>query len=168
MRTWADVAAVAPPSKSLNRNAGEGPPRCCNVQLVAADALIWWGGLPALIIGKAKARFPRLSAVANEELYLCSNCGETLVREKLITREELARSQGLSERQVAKAWLHDEEFWRRGPESAPSEVTSQPWWIEYLELRTKQESTNPDEAAKARRQWKTDVQALMRRYAPSR
>lgn len=129
--TWADDRGVMPTSQTIDRDAGAGPPRCCVTRLVAADGLVWWGGQPAEILGRVRAALPALASVGDADLYLCGGCRETLWREKLVTREEIARGLGLSETLIAKAWRHDEQFWQRGPDSAPAEVLAQPWWPAY-------------------------------------
>jgi hypothetical protein len=105
MKTWAEKAGSIPPSRSIDRDAGEGPPRCCARRLVAADALMYYG-LLARVVG----RFAHLQRVPLDELYLCDACGETLVRERVVTREERALAFGLPAAAVAKARAHDLVF----------------------------------------------------------
>lgn len=107
MKTWADTARVVPPALNIDRDAGEGPPRCCARGKVAADALIWYGELPVTIRSKVLARFPKLVNVPTSGLYLCDACAETLVRERVITREERAVGLGLAADRVAAARAHD-------------------------------------------------------------
>jgi len=163
VKTWTDTPAA------VNRDLGEGPPRCCSTAVVTGDSLVTWGGLPSAVLDVVRARLPSLPD--DPDLYLCAGCRETMFREKLLTREEVARGLGMSAAIIAKTWIHDEEFWRRGPESAPAEVTEQPWWPEYQAL-----VASPQEQllmgaeleaaeASARGRWKTDVQDLLRRYA---
>jgi len=127
--------------------------------------------MPPELLAIARTRLPPLAEIADEELYLCAGCVEVLIREQLATREEIARGHGLSAKLIAKAWIHDEEFWRRGPESAPAEVIAQPWWADYQALVTAPQQQLLMGAdlelaeATARGRWKTDVQELLRRYA---
>jgi len=127
--------------------------------------------MPPELLAIARSRLPQLLEIADEDLYLCAGCVEVLIREQLATRADIARGHGLSPKLIAKAWIHDEEFWRRGPESAPAEVTAQPWWQEYQALVAapqQQLLMGADlELAEttARGRWKTDVQELLRRYA---
>lgn len=95
MRTWASDAGVDPPGLSIDRDAGEGPPRCCRRRRVAADALVFYGGLPAGIRGRVLGRFPRLAEISPEERYLCDGCRETLRRERVIARTEMPLSRPL-------------------------------------------------------------------------
>ena len=108
MKTWADDADIAPPSRSIDRDAGEGPPRCCARRFVAADALVRYDQLPLDSLALVKERFPHLASIA--PLYLCDACGETLVREHVWTREDRAEGLGLSSTAVAKARAHDAVF----------------------------------------------------------
>ncbi len=151
IETWND-ADPRLPARSIDRDVGEGPPRCCARRLVAADSLVRYDRLPPDLLAKVRQRFPDLPA---GPLYLCDACGETLIREGVLTREERARGFGLSPKMVAKAWLHDEQFLHRGPDSAPAEVRAQPWWPEYQALV----ATVPRESLPG------EVQALFRRHA---
>jgi hypothetical protein len=67
----------------------EGPPACCSKRRVAADALVWFGGLPPGLLSRVRARFPRLQAVAAADYYLCDGCREIVRRERLLARSEL-------------------------------------------------------------------------------
>lgn len=96
MNTWADAAGIDPPSKTLDRNAGEGAqPRCCSRQLVAADALVNYGDLPGDLLEKVLDRFPHLASADGAEVYLCDSCRETLRRENVITRAEMPTARPL-------------------------------------------------------------------------
>lgn len=131
-RTWASDEGIQPPGLPIDRDAGEGPPRCCKIRRVAADALAWWGGHPAALLARARAAHPHWNTIADQDLYVCSACQERLLALKVVTREELARAFGLSDRIIAHAWMHDEEFHRRGPQSAPPEARAQSWWADYV------------------------------------
>jgi hypothetical protein len=122
---------------------------------VPADGLAWWGGLPADLLARTRAKLPTIGGIPDVDVYLCGGCRETLFREQIVTREEVARGSGFSANAVAKAWLHDEEFWRRGPASAPAEVMAQAWWAEYEVVAL----TVPPGRLRG------EVQALLRRYA---
>lgn len=90
MKTWADEVGIDPPSKTIDRNAGEGPqPPCCSQQYVSADALVHYGDLPDEIRDRVLERFPHLASADAAELYLCGSCRETLRREGVITRTEM-------------------------------------------------------------------------------
>lgn len=101
MRTWADDAKIDPPSLSVDRDNGDGPPRCCPRRLVAADALVYYGELAPGRRQALLARFPHLEGVG--PLYLCDGCSELLIRELIITREERAVDFGLPQEIVDKA-----------------------------------------------------------------
>lgn len=88
LKTWADVAGLVPPSRSIDRDAGEGPPRCCARRLVAADALVHFGELSASRLAKVRARFPEHQDVPAIDLYLCDGCRGTIRREVILTRDE--------------------------------------------------------------------------------
>lgn len=92
MRTWASDAGVSPASMTLDRDAGEGPARCCARRFVAADALVFYGDLDSGKLARVRARFPDLSGAT----YLCDSCRETLRREKVIARTEMPTSRALS------------------------------------------------------------------------
>lgn len=166
MSTWADQRRlnVSERAATLNRDAGEGPPRCCATREVVCDGLAFWGELPTELLARTRGRLPQLIAIADVDLYLCAGCRELLFREKVVTREEVARGLGLPVNAIAKAWLHDEEFHRRGATAAPAEVLAQPWWLEYESLAADQLDADPKLAAGARRRWKSDMLALLRRY----
>lgn len=101
MKTWADMAKVSPPGSPIDRDAGEGPPRCCTRRLVAADALVCYDDLPGALLAVVKERFPAIASMT--PIYLCDGCSDTLVREGVITREERAAGLGLSAASVLKA-----------------------------------------------------------------
>lgn len=163
MRTWADAAGVVPPARSIDRDQGEGPPRCCARRLVSADSLICYDDVSAELLSVLVTRFPHLEKA--EQIFLCDACAETLIREHLITREDRARVFGLSEKLIAKAWLHDEESRHRGPDAAPPEVRGQPWWPEYESMcAARLALDDPKDAALAEARWRGDVQALLRQY----
>jgi len=88
MKTWADVAGIEPRGLSIDRDQGEGPPRCCNRRLVAADALVHFGDLASARLAAVLARFPHLADVPVAELYLCDACRGTIRREQVIARED--------------------------------------------------------------------------------
>jgi hypothetical protein len=108
MRKWAEVAGVIPSARSIDRNAGEGPPRCCARRLVSADELVCYDDLAPERLALLLKRLPHLVGVS--PLYLCGACGETIIRERLVTREDRARDFGLSTAIVEKARLHDDQF----------------------------------------------------------
>lgn len=108
MKTWANEARISPPSRSIDRDAGEGPPRCCARRLVAADALVNYDELAAERLAELVKRFPHLQAVS--PLYLCDGCADTIIRERIVTREDRARDFGLPSTVVAKARAHDALF----------------------------------------------------------
>jgi hypothetical protein len=101
LKTWADVAELDPPSQSIDRDAGEGPPRCCKRRIVAADALVWYDELGAKRRAALLERLPHLEGVA--PLYLCDSCSELLIREEIITREERAVDFGETQKIIDKA-----------------------------------------------------------------
>lgn len=160
LKTWADERRLEEPATSVNRDAGEGPPRCCTTAVVAGDGLVWWGELPAELLERVFARFPTLATIPLEDLYLCGGCREQLFREELVTREEVARGLGLPPAVVAKAWRHDELFLRRGTVKAPAEVTAQPWWPAYRDVMLAAE-LDPDK----RGALDSDLKAVMRAFA---
>lgn len=88
--TWADEAGIPGPT-TIDRSKGEGPPRCCARDLVAADALVRFS--PADVAGPAldlvHARFPHAPE------YLCDACRGTLRREQVIARTEMPLSRPL-------------------------------------------------------------------------
>jgi len=88
MKTWADSAGVRPPGLSMDRDAGQGPPRCCARRLVAADALVHYGDLHPTRLARVLARFPHLADVPLDQLYLCDGCRGTIRREVVLTRDE--------------------------------------------------------------------------------
>lgn len=100
MRTWADTAQVEPRGLSIDRDAGEGPPRCCGRRLVAADALVCYDDLAPERLAEIVKRLPQLADLT--PLYLCDGCSELLIREAVITREGRALDFGLSEEIVNK------------------------------------------------------------------
>lgn len=101
MKTWADVAGIVPPATSVDRDAGEGPPRCCNRRLVAADALICYDALAPERRAALVARWPHLEGVT--PLFLCDGCSEWITRERVMTREARMRDFGESQEIVDKA-----------------------------------------------------------------
>lgn len=114
-KTWADVraehavepggiglmaateqsASVPPPAAPVDRRAGEGPPACCQRQYVAADMLVWYGGISEDALSRLMARIPRLSNVAREDLFLCDGCRAVLKRERVLLPDEMPRSRPL-------------------------------------------------------------------------
>lgn len=100
MKTWADEANVGPRGLSIDRNAGEGPPRCCERRLVAADALVCYDDLAPERLAEIVKRLPHLADLT--PLYLCDSCSELLIRERVITREARALDFGLPQEIVAK------------------------------------------------------------------
>jgi hypothetical protein len=88
VKTWADVAAIVPTGLSIDRDAGEGPPRCCSRRFVAADALVYFGELATDSRSRVLARFAHLTNVPETELYLCDACRATVRREAVLSREE--------------------------------------------------------------------------------
>jgi hypothetical protein len=100
-KTWADVAGIDPPSLSIDRDAGEGPPRCCSRRHVAADALVCYDDLAPERRKALLARLPQLAGV--DGVYLCDGCSELLVREVVITREERAIDFGLPQAIIDQA-----------------------------------------------------------------
>ena len=67
----------------------DGPPRCCNKRLVAADSLVHYGGLSGPVRQRIYKRFPQLADVPPGLLYLCDGCRETLRREGILTKDEM-------------------------------------------------------------------------------
>jgi hypothetical protein len=88
VKTWADAVGVVPASASIDRDVGEGPPRCCAKRHVSADALVYFGDLPSARLDRLRARFPALATVPDGELYLCDGCRGTVRREIVLAREE--------------------------------------------------------------------------------
>ena len=79
------------PATPVDRRAGEGPPRCCERDVIAADMLVWVGGLSEDALARVRAAIPRLVEAPVEELYLCDGCRERLLRRGVLTPEELPR-----------------------------------------------------------------------------
>ncbi len=90
-RTWAIDETADPPAQVVDRRTG-GPPPCCSRYLVAADALVFFGALGTAKLRKVYARFPHLSLIAVQDLYLCDACRGTLRRERILTRAEVPRT----------------------------------------------------------------------------
>jgi hypothetical protein len=88
MKTWADAAGIEPQGLSIDRDQGEGPPRCCGRRLVAADALVYFGDLASAPRARLLARWPHLAGVPATELYLCDGCRGTVRRETVLSRDE--------------------------------------------------------------------------------
>jgi hypothetical protein len=105
VKTWADVANVEPRGLSLDRDKGEGPPRCCDRRLVAADALICYDDLAAVRQLELLKRFPHLDG--KTPVYLCDACADTLVRERIISHEDRALDFGLDAAVIARARARD-------------------------------------------------------------
>jgi len=97
VKTWADEAGIVPPGKSIDRDAGEGPPRCCARRFVAADALVHFGELSAPRLAKVRARFPKHQNVPDVDLYLCDGCRGTIRREAVLARNEEPTTRVLEE-----------------------------------------------------------------------
>jgi hypothetical protein len=104
-RTWADVLAERAvdagtpgplPAVPVDRFRGEGPPRCCARRRIAADMLVWYGGLGVTLLGRVRSRFPHLADTPDTDLYLCDGCRETLRRERIIARLEMPASRPLA------------------------------------------------------------------------
>lgn len=75
----------------VDREAGEGPPRCCPRRRVLADKLVWYGGISDEALARVRARLPHLAEVARDDLYLCSGCILRLLREGVIRPDEIPR-----------------------------------------------------------------------------
>ena len=105
MRTWASDQGLDPQAQSIDRDAGEGPPRCCGRRLVAADALVCYDELAPERRKALLERLPHLQDVT--PLYLCDACSELLIREAVITREDRALDFGLPAEVVEKARVLD-------------------------------------------------------------
>jgi hypothetical protein len=101
MTTWADVAGIVPPGLSIDRDAGEGPPRCCQRRLVAADMLICYDEIAPERLKALVAQLPHLEGVS--PLYLCDGCSELIIRKGVMTREQRAIDFGLPQAVVDKA-----------------------------------------------------------------
>jgi hypothetical protein len=86
VKTWADVAGIVPSATSIDRDAGEGPPRCCGRRLVAADALVCYDEIAPERLAAVLERLPSLKGV--RPLYLCDGCRGTIRREQLLRRDE--------------------------------------------------------------------------------
>lgn len=119
-RTWADVMAESAPmlrgaarmamtqdvtdpepapfkrATSIDRRRGEGPPRCCAVDVVAADELVWYGGLPAEVLARVRACLPRVADIPDEDLYLCGSCRNTLRNTRALRRDEMPLARPLA------------------------------------------------------------------------
>jgi len=106
MKTWADAAGIIPPAASIDRDAGDGPPRCCNRRLVAADALVCYDEADAVRLALILDRLLLLRQAPN--VFLCDACADLIVREQLVTREERALDLKLSAELVEKARAHDQ------------------------------------------------------------
>lgn len=101
MRTWADAAGLVPSGQTIDRDAGEGPPRCCGRRLVAADSLVCYDDLSPDGLKRLLARLPHLEGIA--PLYLCDGCSELIIREEVVTRLERAIDFGEPQDVVDKA-----------------------------------------------------------------
>lgn len=108
MKTWADEAGITQRARGVDRDAGDGPPRCCARRFIAADALVCYDDLAPGPRAALDARFPHLAGVS--PLYLCDGCAETIIRERVVTREGRARDFGLPDAVIEKARLHDNRF----------------------------------------------------------
>lgn len=75
----------------VDRDAGEGPPRCCAKRRVLADKLVWYGGVSNEALARVRARLPHLAEVARKDLYLCSRCILRLLREGVLRPDEIPR-----------------------------------------------------------------------------
>jgi len=82
----------APVTVYVDRSKGEGPPACCGIRRVAADALVWYGGLPAAVLERVRAALPRVAEIPAEELYLCDGCRGLLKRHQVLAPGEMPRS----------------------------------------------------------------------------
>ena len=115
-RTWADVLAeqAVGPSGGLrllvaesaetepeaapvravpvvDRAAGDGPPRCCRRRRIAADMLVWYGGLSDDALARLREALPHLANVPRDDLYLCDGCRDGLLRDGILSPEEVPR-----------------------------------------------------------------------------
>ena len=122
MRTWAEASDLASPSQTVDRDAGEGPLRCCARRLVAADALICYDDVSAELLSVLVTRFPHLEKAT--EIFLCDACADTLVREQLVSREDRAIDLGLSQEVVAK--MRDQDLKARSSAPTLSRLASSP------------------------------------------
>ena len=75
----------------VDREAGEGPPRCCAKRRILADKLVWYGGISNDALTRLRARMPHLAEVAREDLYLCSRCIVRLLRDGVLRIDEIPR-----------------------------------------------------------------------------
>lgn len=100
MKTWADATELDPPSRSIDRDLGEGPTRCCARRLVAADALVCYDEVSADLLSILLTRFPHMEKAP--AIYLCDACADILIREKLVKREDRAIDFGLSQDTINK------------------------------------------------------------------
>lgn len=110
MKTWAQEAGISPPACNIDRDAEEGPTRCCARRLVPADEMVCYDDLAPDRLAIVLERFPHLVGVS--PLYLCGACGETLIRERVVTREDRARDFALPESIIEKARIQDARFRR--------------------------------------------------------
>ena len=101
MKTWASDQGLEPQSQTIDRDASEGPPRCCRRRLVAADALVCYDELAPERLAAVLERLPHLKGVT--PLYLCDACGDLIIREAVVTREDRALDFGLGQDVVDKA-----------------------------------------------------------------
>jgi hypothetical protein len=106
VNTWADERQLDVRAVTIDRDAGEGPPRCCARRLIAADSLVCYDKLAPERRAALLARLPHLEGVT--PLYLCDACSELLIREAVMTREERALDFGLPQEIVDKARDLDE------------------------------------------------------------
>lgn len=83
---------VVPTTVYIDRAKGEGPPPCCGIRRVAADALVWYGGLPDEVLERVRAALPMVADIPAEDLYLCDGCRGRLQRWRVLTPAEMPRS----------------------------------------------------------------------------
>lgn len=84
--------AVYSAGPTVNRANGEGPPRCCAVDSVTADKLVWYGGLPEDALARVRAALPHLTDVSAEDIYLCGGCREYIKWGGVLSPEEMPRA----------------------------------------------------------------------------
>jgi hypothetical protein len=101
VKTWASDQGFTQASQMVDRDAGQGPVRCCGRRLVAADALVCYDELAPERLAAVLERLPHLKGVT--PLYLCDACSELIIREEVVTREDRALDFGLPQDVVDKA-----------------------------------------------------------------
>lgn len=84
----ADTGGVEHAGPTVDRHAGDGPPPCCGRRRVAADMLVWYGGIGPDALRRVRNVIPDLEGVDDEDVYLCDGCRGTVRRARVLTAEE--------------------------------------------------------------------------------